>query len=347
MKFEHNPDLSLASTIPSTWYTDPTVLQKEFTHVFNRSWNLVGCKKEVANAGDYFTSAAGIENYVVVNSGKEITALSNVCRHRAGPVALGFGNSKVLQCKYHGWTYDLHGQLVGQSEFEGVKNFEKKNCRLPKAQLVHLGPLIFISLDPVAQFSEMEIDSSIKLITADMTPFLKKSYVVNCNWKVYVDNYLEGYHLPVVHKSLSEELDYSLYRTETYNWHSEQFAPPKSSARLYKTEESVAARYFWIFPNTMLNIYKGLLQTNVVKPVSVDKTEIEFIWYAQSESSEQLKTEATELVNFSDVIQEEDRFICEQVQKNLNSQTYDSGRYSVKRENGLHHFHKLLGKLIE
>ncbi len=351
--FEHQSDIKVASTIPSEWYTSDAFFRQEMHSIFNRGWNLVGSMDSLKTKGDYFTAQAGSENFLIVKFGDgshDIKGLVNVCRHRAGPVAVGCGNSKVLQCKYHGWIYDLNGNLIGTPEFQGVENFEKQDHPLPEVKLGFKGPFIFASLNPLISFEEFcgeiktdDCKQSDDVFSTKLVPFLKRDYEVACNWKVYVDNYLEGYHLPLVHKGLSAELDYSQYRTETSTWFSEQFAPAKNSASYYRTDLGDTARYYWLFPSTMVNAYQNIVQTNVVLPISKNKTIVKFIWYEKPDSGDE--TRVAEMIKFSDVIQEEDRLICEQVQKNLNSVTYESGRYSVKRENGLHHFHSLLSKL--
>jgi choline monooxygenase len=349
--FSHDPNLATASTIPSAWYTDQEFFKSDCEKIFNQSWNLAGARSSLLNKGDYLTSRAGGENILTLNSSDtcDLKSFINVCRHRAGPLAVGRGNSKILQCKYHGWTYNLDGKLSGTPEFQGVEGFEKEKCALPGVQTMTLSSLVFTSLKPLINFSEFTeaLDKSLEgTLHNDLQLFLEKEYHVKCNWKVYVDNYLEGYHIPHVHKGLLQELDYSQYQTITSNWYSEQIAPAKKKAVLYRTELGDRAQYFWLFPNTMLNIYQGLVQTNVVVPISASECIVKFAWYTKSENLELYKSQISEMIHFSDLVQEEDRLICESVQQNLNSSSYTSGRYSVKRENGVHHFHHLLSKMM-
>jgi len=342
-------DLASARTLPSEWYTSETFGQQDFA-MFNKSWNLAGPTFLVKNEGDFFTFKAGAENGILVNrGGGEIRGLVNVCRHRAGPVADGCGKARLFQCRYHGWTYDLSGNLVGTPEFQGVKDFIKEDHSLPSFKTEKLGPFVFVSLGAAIPFQEFcgTLPENLKdFWSEDLELFATKDYAVDCNWKVYVDNYLEGYHLPMVHKGLFAELNYAQYRTEVSQWYSEQRAPAKDTAALYGGEKNPEARYFWLFPNTMLNIYQGLIQTNTVLPVSTSRCLVRFQWYAGAQALQERRSRIDEMLNFSDVIQEEDRLICEKVQENLNSSTYSQGRYSVKRENGVHHFHQLLRKAV-
>src|SRR5438132_14043963 len=135
MKFEgFDPSLPLsqASTIPSGWYSDPEYLELEKQKIFWRTWQLVGRMDMVLRVGDYFTCEVLGEPIVITRAQDGVLrGFSNVCRHRAGPVAVGKGNRKSLQCRYHGWTYTLDGKLFAQPEFEGVENWSKTEICLP------------------------------------------------------------------------------------------------------------------------------------------------------------------------------------------------------------------------
>ena len=183
---------------------------------------------------------------------------------------------------------------------------------------------------------------------------MRKEYELACNWKVYVDNYLEGYHIPVVHPSLHKEIDYDSYRVEPNRYSSIQHAPLRpvqgqAADRKYDpaAAEVPEAVYGWLFPNVMLNVYMGQMQTNVVVPLAHDRTSVVFEWFASKPPADPSTDPAwSRLVEFSDEIQAEDVNICETVQRNLRSRVYDRGRYSAKRENGVHHFHSLLHEFL-
>ena len=181
----------------------------------------------------------------------------------------------------------------------------------------------------------------------------RRDYVIDCNWKVYIDNYLEGYHIPIAHPGLMKEIDYAQYRTDTFRYYSQQFAPiramkPEDSGdRLYAPGTGLQdALYFWIFPNLMLNIYPDNISTNVIVPLSHEKTLTIFEWFFHDVASQKSRERIQRAIAFSDEVQQEDIGLCENVQKGLRSSTYDRGRYSVKRENGVHHFHMLLNESL-
>lgn len=188
---------------------------------------------------------------------------------------------------------------------------------------------------------------------AGLKPADCRDYIVNYNWKVYVDNYLEGYHVPIVHPGLMREIDYPRYRCETFRDHSQQLGPVKevkpgeTHERVYAPGAGLKeALYFWVFPNLMLNIYPDNIQANVILPLSHDKTLTIFEWFFHDANSPKALERAARAIAFGDVVQQEDIHICEAVQRGLQSATYDRGRYSVKRENGVHHFHLLLAEFL-
>jgi choline monooxygenase len=163
------------------------------------------------------------------------------------------------------------------------------------------------------------------------------AYDVACNWKVYVDNFLEGYHLPHVHPGLSKVLDYRAYETELFEWYSLQHSPLRNNEGIYGDG---TAWYYFIYPNVMLNIMPGRLQTNRVLPLGDDRCRVEFGYYYAEDAAALARSANDE--RFSDEIQVEDIAICEAVQRGLASGVYEAGRLSPKRERGVWHFHQLL-----
>ncbi|HYY43183.1 MAG TPA: SRPBCC family protein [Pyrinomonadaceae bacterium] len=348
--------LAYAATPPAAWYTDPRVLTAEQQRVFARTWQLVGRAAEVARPGQYFTATVADEPLIVARGADErLRAFSNVCRHRAGPVANGCGQRNSFQCGYHGWTYALDGRLTGTPEFDGVENFNKAEHALPQFRVETWGALVFVNLDPdaaplAATLADMPAPTGQHSDTAALQLAARKDWYLDCNWKVYVDNYLEGYHIPIVHPALNRELDYARYRTETRRLYSIQHAPLKraTATRLQAGAGATndAAQYFWVFPNLMLNVYADNYSTNLIVPLGAERTLTVFEWYFRAPESAATKERVRQTVEFSDEIQRDDIAICEAVQRGLRSRTYTRGRYSVKRENGVHHFHGLLAEFL-
>lgn len=356
-------DLAAASTMPARWYTDPAFLDAEKERIFWKTWQPVGRIDMVARPGDYFACEV-VGEPLVVTRGVDgvLRAFYNVCRHRGATVAQGKGNRKSLQCMYHGWTYGLNGRLLNAPEFEGVKNWRKDDVCLPEVKVEAWGPFVFVNLDPAASpmretsYGPIYDEIRAKGFNIDaMTLCERRDYDIACNWKVYVDNYLEGYHLPTAHPGLFKELDYDQYRVDTFRYYSSQYAPirparpddPRSRDRRYvRTEDEAEALYYWIFPNVMLNVYLDNMSINIILPLGHDRTLTIFEWYFEQPGTGEGWESMQQIIAFSDEIQHEDIEVCEIVQKGLMSRSYDRGRFSAKRENGVHHFQSLVHEFL-
>jgi choline monooxygenase len=361
--------IECAQTLPSRFYTDPGVLDAEKEKIFRRTWQLVGTLSQpcgdaggkprtIADPESYFTADVAGEPVIVVRDKQGVLrAFSNVCRHRAGPIALGSGCKNVLRCQYHGWTYTLDGRLIGTPDVEGVEFFDRSTMGMAPLRLDTWEQFIFVNFDldakPLAEYLG-DIPGQARGFQFHGIELAEhRDYVIDCNWKVYVDNYLEGYHIPIAHPGLMREIDYAQYRTETFRYHSQQFAPIRAmkpdekGERFYAPGEGLQqALYFWVFPNLMLNIYPDNISTNLIVPLSHEKTLTIFEWFFHDAKSPAVRERVQRAVAFSDEVQQEDIGLCENVQRGLRSATYDRGRYSVKRENGVHHFHMLLGEFL-
>ena len=354
-----HPSLAHALTPPSSWYTDPQFLVKEREEIFWRTWQPVGHAARVLNPGDYLASEVQGEPIVIVRGNDRVLrAFSNVCRHRASTIVEGHGCAKSLRCPYHAWTYSLDGRLLVAPEFEGVADWDLSQVRLPAARVETWGPFVFVNLNehaPALATVFEDIPAQINRLGCSLDNLYfsyRRDYLIQCNWKVYIDNYLEGYHLPAAHPSLFRELDYANYRVDTFRYYSSQYAPIRpprhghDEERRYGADQAGSrALYFWIFPNFMLNVYPDNLSSNIILPVGHNQTLTIFEWFTYCTNGKPTEI-SQETVAFSHEVQQEDIKICENVQKGLASRTYDRGRYSVKRENGVYHFHRLLEEFL-
>ncbi len=356
-EFTFEPDLARATTIPAHWYLDAHALTLEQERVFGQTWQLVGRGEQVRRPGDFFTCTVVDEPLVVTRARDgQLHAFYNVCRHRAGPVAQGAGHRQSLQCIYHGWTYDLDGRLRTTPEFDGVQCFAKADHGLVPVRVDSWGPFIFVNLHmdapSLAEVLGSIPDETRQIPLERMSFYQRVDYDIACNWKVYVDNYLEGYHIPISHPGLFKEIDYAAYRVETFRYYSKQHAPirhnPESLYYRNLQEGAVPqALYYWIFPNLMLNIYPDNLQINIILPLGHDRTRTIFEWYLLDRDRPGVVDDFAASFAFSDLVQQEDIAICEAVQKGLHSRSYNVGRFSVTRENGVHHFHGLLCEFLQ
>jgi len=335
--------IELAHALHASFYSEPRWLELEQRGVFGSSWQLAAHAGDLAEPGDHVVAdIAGKPLVVVRQPGGELKAFYNVCRHRAGPLAVCNGKgARALHCKYHGWTYGLDGRLRAATEMSDAKQFEPGNVRLPEIQVREWQGLVFLALDDNAPpFDEVFAGIRERIAPIDLAAmrFAKRdTYRIECNWKVYVDNFLEGYHLPFVHPGLSKLLDYRAYETELHAWYSLQHSPLRNNDGIYGDGN---AFYYFVYPNIMLNITPGRLQTNRVLPDGHGACIVEFDYYYEQQPEVLARVQAEQ--DFSHAIQEEDIFICEHVQQGLSSGSYEAGRLNPRRESGVWHFQNLL-----
>jgi choline monooxygenase len=357
MPFDIDASIARAWTLPAQVYTDPGVFAAEKEKIFAHTWQLVGHRRQVERPGDYFTiELVGEPLLIARGTDDRVRGFFNVCRHRAGPAAQGCGSRKVFRCLYHGWTYALDGSLLHSTEMEGVEGFRHDDFGLAPVRCEEWFNLVFVNLDPEAA---PLLDTLGKLPEqagrfefASMKLFERRTYEMKCNWKTYIDNYLEGFHLPTVHPNLNRELDFDAYTVEPYARHVRQFSPIRGAQpgdttprRYQETREDLTTDYFWIFPNWMLNCYPDNVSVNMIVPLETERTLAIFDWYVPEKDLGSPAAQSS--VTFSDEVQVEDIAICEAVQKNLHSRSYQRGRFSATQEKGVHAFHRMYADFMK
>lgn len=351
----YNPHASLshAYTIPAAWYTDERIAAFEQRAVFRRNWQAAGRVDQVSRCGEFFTADLLGEPLLIARGADGVLrAFYNVCRHHAAAVVTEpHGQAANFRCPYHGWTYGIDGALKGTPDFDGVCEFDRVKNGLVPVRVDCWENVVFVNLHPQAEplgdFLASLVERVAPLRLKSLRFFERRTYDLNCNWKVYVDNYLDGgYHVPHLHKGLNSVLEYANYTIENADRFSLQSSPVKIStpgvdSDAAATRHGERAYYFWQYPNFMLNWYEGYLDTNLVLPLSIDSCRVIFDFYF-GDVGEAAAEHNRQSVTVSHRIQEEDVAICEAVQRGLHSRAYQAGRLSVRREAGEHLFHRLL-----
>jgi len=349
-RFDPRIPIESAHTPPASWYVMPEFLAHERDRVFRRTWQAVGRVDQVAKPGDYFAGCLLDDPYVVLRDADgTLRAFHNVCRHHAAEVCSGEGSISEIVCPYHGWTYRLDGKLVKAPRLGQSQVFDRDSFGLKPAAVEAWGPLVFIYLgdDPpplAPQLTELERRLD-EMKTDRLTFAARRTYDMKCNWKVYVDNYLDGgYHVSVLHKALAGQLDLDTYANEIFERYSIQAVrspekAPEAAGGDFAERIGSEALYAFVYPNFMLNRYGPILDTNYVVPLSHDRTRVVFDFYFQDAGDTAFIEKS---LAASDTVQEEDGMICESVQRGLGSPAYDRGIYAPKIETPAYHFHKLL-----
>jgi choline monooxygenase len=330
-----------ARALPAGCYGAAAIHQLDRGAVLARSWQLVAHAQQLAAPGDHVVAeVAGVPLLVLREHDGALRALHNVCRHRAGPLATcnGRGASELV-CQYHGWRYALDGRLRGAPEMGRAEGFRVQDVRLPQARVQLWQGLVFAALDERAgAFAPLVAGIEQRLGSPGLAAHVhhaRRSYEIACDWKVYVDNYLEGYHVPRVHPALNAALDYRSYSTELGELNVLQASPLDSADSLYGQGEAL---YWWLWPNTMLNCLPGRLQTNRVLPLAPGRCRVDFDFFYAPGQQHRADADA----RFSDEVQREDVAICEAVQRGLASGSYEPGRLNPLRESGVWRFQELV-----
>lgn len=356
--FAVDPDIRRAETLPGWVYTDPETWARQRERVFAPSWQLAGDLDGARVPGQVapFTLLEGCldEPLVWTRDGADrLHCLSNVCTHRGTLVCEGGATLQVLRCRYHGRRFALDGRFLSMPEFEGVAGFPSAADDLRSVPHGAWGRMLFTSLAPAMPFEEylapvLARCGHLPIAEATLDASRSRDYLVRANWALYCDNYLEGFHIPYVHPGLNAALDYGAYRTEVLDHAVLQLGIGSGGDDVFTLPpghpdggQEVAAWYWWLWPNTMLNVYPWGISVNVVRPLAVDRTKVSYLTYVWDPA--RLDRGAGSGL---DRVEREDESVVEAVQRGVRSRIYRRGRYSPERETGVHAFHRRLADAL-
>ncbi len=335
--FTIDPDIRRAKTLPSDFYTDERFFESSKEKIFARSWQFAGRVDEFDGLRPVTLLPGVLDEPILLSRTEDgVECLSNVCTHRGKILIDEPCEARLIRCGYHGRRFALDGTFLSMPEFDDVLDFPSEDDNLKRVPFATRGGFAFASIDPFAPFEEFVDDAAARLVDVDPAHLKftsKRDYKVNAHWALYCENYLEGFHIPFVHHSLNEVVDYGTYITETFRFSSLQTA--------YNEKGEIAGRYLFVFPNLMFNFYPWGISVNVVRPVSPSQSVVEFMTYVSDESK---------LGNGAgadlDRVELEDEAVVESVQRGIRSRFYSHGRYSPTREQGTHHFHRLIAEFM-
>ena len=353
-----NSDIKKSKTIDAEFYTSEILFKKSIDDVFARNWQFI-CDLEVLDQHGsafpfYFIENILPEPLFIINNQGKLHCFSNVCTHRGNLLINSSCKIKrKIRCSYHGREFDICGKFKFMPMTKGMEDFPTSNDDLTEIPLAKWKQFVFTSLSPAYEFNDLikNLDERVGWMPIEDFKFrqdLSKEYFINANWALYCDNYLEGFHIPFVHDDLNTVLDAKNYDVETFKFSSLQIGIADDNEICFDLPidskyygKQIAAFYFWLFPNLMLNFYPWGLSINIITPISVNETKIEFKSYVWDEKKLNIGAGAN-----LDKVEMEDEEVVQNVQKGVVSRYYKYGRFSPTMEQGVHHFHRLISQFM-
>ncbi len=329
-------------TAPSDWYSDPGVWTVERARIFAAGWQFAAHESALAEPGAWCAETlAGYPVLLVRGDDGVLRGFHNVCRHRAGPLVKGDAGrcDGALVCQYHGWRYALDGRLRLARDFGPAADFDPRDFSLFPVRVENWRGLLFVAISEDApHFVDFIAPLEARIGTRDWSDLklaARREHVLACNWKTYVENYLEGYHVPVLHPGLDADIRSEDYRVTVEGRVALHDAPPRE-AGVY---DGVWA---WVWPNIGVNIYQRGLMIERMSPVGHAQTRLDYFYLTPGGEAVADATFA-----MSDQVTAEDKWITERVQENLNAGVYCTGRLSPKHEGAVAAFQAWVGEALK
>jgi choline monooxygenase len=356
-----DPDVTRAETLDKAFYLEAAAQAEQRERIFARSWQWLGDLAGAEQAGSLvprmlLEGCLDEPLLLARDEGGSLRCLSNVCTHRGNllvqqPCAAG---AKQIRCGYHSRRFELDGRMIFMPAFEAAQDFPRACDDLPRLPFADWGGQAFVALsEPPAPFDEVFGPLQDRLHWLPLHEFkpdpqASRDYEFDAHWALYVENYLEGLHIPFVHPGLTQTLDLAQYRYELLPWANLQLAVARPDELAFELPaasldhgQRIAAYYYWVFPNLMLNFYPWGLSVNQVVPIGPARTRVLFRSYVWKP-----ELQAQGAGGALDQVEREDEAVVMTVQRGLRSRFYQRGRYSPSREQGVHHFHRLIGAVM-
>ncbi|MGH6872851.1 MAG: aromatic ring-hydroxylating oxygenase subunit alpha [Rhizomicrobium sp.] len=330
-------------TLEASLYRDPSVYEAERRHVFARNWLMFCHESQLPMAGSYVAAqAAGFPLLAVRGTDGQVRAFHNVCRHRAGPLADdGAGKCEgSLVCRYHGWRYALDGRLASARDFGPAQDFDPRDYSLVPLRCESWRGFLFVNMagdaEPLSKAIAPLIARTANLPLENFRFSHASSHDIACNWKTYVENYLEGYHIPLVHPFLNSAVDAAKYEVDVSAPVIFHQAPPRDGS-------PVAGLWAWAWPCLGVNVYAEGVLLERIWPVDAAHTRLDYLYFFADGTP---RNEMERSVAASEITTHEDKAICEAVQRNLDAGIYAVGRLSPKHEQGVAWFQREIARAL-
>lgn len=337
-------NVSLAFGLPATWYHAPEIYERERQAVFRREWIWLGREDQLRNPGDYIAiEFAGWRLFAIRDRDGALHAFHNVCRHRGAPILKdGPGRCDVLRCGYHGWTYDTAGRLRATPHFGNAVDFDKNDYGLHPIRVATWRGFVFANLadDPVPLLEGLgDLAREAEPYPLEDYRFVgEETFEMDCNWKVYTDNYVEGYHIPGIHPAFNAVIDFEKFTTEGRNRTVIMQAPQKDGAVYSGT-------WLWRYPNMTLSTFPGGMNISRIVPLGPRRVRQYYNFLFADTSPEALERHRRTMAWTCNVIRE-DFAVCEGTQANMEAGIFTHGPLSPRHEDGVRYYHALLQQAL-
>ena len=345
-----NSSKALARTrsLPQKYFVSPEIFAAEQERIFSTNWLLVGHQNQIPKTGDYFVANVAGESLIVVRDQKSTTrGFYNVCRHRGSRLhEHECGNTSVIQCPYHAWTYGLDGRLIGAPHMEGVAGFKKADYSLPATNIELWEGFIFVNLDknpaPLPKWFAPLKDKFSHWNMSILRRAKQIEYDVGANWKLMFENYSECYHCPGVHPQLQKVSPYDSaendLREGPFLGGFMTINPGKSltmsgnacAAFVGEIENLPQVFYYSIFPNMLLSLHPEYVMVHQLWPQSPCRTLIICDWLFHPDAFKRKDFNPADAIEFWDITNKQDWHVCELSQQGISSRAYKPGPFSSR-----------------
>lgn len=365
---ERGKPAGLQRSLPSSFYTDPSMFERERKELFARNWVCAGREEEVEAKGSTKTIELFGESVILarLNDGS-LRAHYNVCRHRGARICAddakwglslrGGAMGEFIRCPYHQWTYGLDGRLVNAPQLSGTAGFDPSAYSLHPVGVGVWGGFIFLKLNPEGS------DAASRLLSAEIGPAPRRlgnypldklktaraiTYEVEANWKIIAENYNECYHCGGVHPELCSVVP--VFRSGAglgLDW--ENGVPHREGAWTYTFSGTTNRKPFaglselekirhkgeLIYPNLMLSMSADHGAAFILWPIAPGRTRVDVRFLFGKDEIEKSDFDASDAVDFWDITNRQDWAVCERVQQGMSSAAHDHGYYAPMEDESL------------
>ncbi len=319
-------------------YVSPDIHSEDVQRIFSATWQLIGPTSRLATRGDYIAVEIAGQKIFVMHTRDGLRAFRNVCRHRgARLLPEGTGRCNTIRCPYHQWVWGEDGSLLNVPFWGDDAEFELSDWALDQIEWRVWRGLLFVAIAPETAFEDQLGDIIAELEgepIEDYTWVHEERLVFDANWKIYTDNFVEGYHIPGIHPAFHRAIEFEAFETTALDGMVRMTAPPRDGL-FYR------GKWMWMWPNWTLSLFNGGMNTSRINPVDHQRTELIYNFYFADTSDAAAKARAQTIEGNLQVIRE-DFEVCLETQKNYASGGYRAGPLSPRHEQGVAYFQERL-----